>query len=505
VDLARRYARTHGPFTTEELADRYALGRATAHTLLKELSAAGRLLEGEFRPGGSGREWCDPDILQSVRRRSLAKLRRQVEPVEPQVFVRLLTSWQGLLRKRSGLDALLDAIENLQGMPMAASIFESEILAARVDGYSPSDLDALCAAGEVVWCGIESVGERDGRLALYLTDHLPRLRLLPKDVEAAGIERAILDHLEREGASFFAALHRAAGDGYPAETVDALWNLVWKGLITNDTFHAVRAFTRAPERRPRKTGSRAFRTRRVSPPSAEGRWSLVAQRIGKPVSPTEWSTSVAQQLLSRYGVLTREVAGAEGIFGGFSAVYDVLKALEDAGRIRRGYFVGGVGATQFALPAALELMRSLRDDPDDPEVVLLAATDPANPFGTMLKWPDMGAEGAGRGATRTVGAHVILVNGHLAAYISKGGRQMLAWLPEDEPQRSAIARPLARQLAAMARLGGLIIAEVSGIPAGDHLLAPFLVEAGFNPSAMGFMMRREPAAPKPELERKARA
>ncbi|CAN5790458.1 ATP-dependent helicase [soil metagenome] len=511
LDLARRYARTHGPFTTEDFAHRYALGRATAQTLLKGLSGAGRLLEGEFRPGGSGREWCDPDILQSVRRRSLARLRRQVEPVEPQVFVRLLTSWQGLLRKRSGLDALLDAIENLQGAPMAASIFESEILAARVEGYSPADLDALCAAGEVVWCGVEPVGDRDGRLALYLTDHLPRLRTLPRVVETTDIERAILDHLGREGASFFAALHQAAGNGYPAETVDALWNLVWKGLITNDTFHAVRAFTQAPQRRPRKSAGRRFRTRRVSPPSAEGRWSLLAQRIGTPVSPTEWSTSTAQQLLSRYGVLTREVAGAEGIYGGFSAVYDVLKALEDAGRVRRGYFVGGVGATQFALPAALELMRSLRDEPDDPEVVLLAATDPANPFGTMLKWPNTGlpavasakAAVATRGATRTVGAQVVLVNGYLAAYISRGGRQILAWLPEDEPQRSAIGPPLAGQLAAMARLGGLIIAEVSGVATADHPLAPYLVEAGFNPSAMGFMMRRgigPLVAPKPEAK-----
>ncbi|MDQ3417799.1 MAG: DEAD/DEAH box helicase [Acidobacteriota bacterium] len=486
LDLVRRYARTHGPFTTEEFAGRYALGRAAAQALLKELSAAGRLLEGEFRPGGSGREWSDPDILQSVRRRSLAKLRRQVEPVEPQVFVRLLTSWQGLLRRRAGLDALLDVIEDLQGAPLAASIFETEILAARVEGYSPADLDALCAAGEVVWCGIESVGERDGRLALYLTDHLPRLRMVPKEVGVTDPEPALLDHLEREGASFFGALHRAAGDGYPAETVDALWNLVWKGLVTNDTFHAVRAFTRGPERRQRKPGARSFRTRRVSPPSAEGRWSLVAQRVGTPVSPTEWSTSVAQQLLSRYGVLTREVAGAEGIYGGFSAVYDVLKALEDAGRVRRGYFVGGVGATQFALPAALELMRSLREEPEDPEVVVLAATDPANPFGTMLKWRDS----AGRGATRTVGAQVILVNGHLAGYISRGGRQILAWLPEDEPQRSAIGRPLARQLATMARSGGLIIAEVGGVAAADHPLAPFLVDAGFHPSAMGFMMRR---------------
>jgi ATP-dependent Lhr-like helicase len=499
LDLARRYARTHGPFVTEEFADRYALGRAIAQALLKQLSAAGRLLEGEFRPGGSGREWCDPDILQSVRRRSLAKLRRQVEPVEPPVLVRLLTAWQGLTRRRAGLDSLLDAIEHLQGAPLPASVFESEILSARVDGYTPADLDALCAAGEVVWCGIEPIGERDGRLALYLTDHLARLRRIPKEVDLTEHERRILDHLAGEGASFFSAVHQATGGGYPGETVDALWDLVWKGLITNDTFHALRAFTVPPERRKRKAAVRSFRTRRVAPPSAEGRWSLVSQRIGAPASPTEWSAAVAQQLLSRYGVLTREVAAAEGIYGGFSAVYDVLKALEDAGRIRRGYFVSGVAATQFALPAALELLRSLRETPEEPEVVVLSATDPANPFGTMLKWtrtpadrsaPATATEASGRGPTRTAGAQVILVNGYLAAYLSRGARQLLAYVPEDEPQRSAIGRPLARQLAAIARSSGLLIAEINGEPTANHPLAPFLQEAGFRPSAMGFLLPR---------------
>jgi ATP-dependent Lhr-like helicase len=575
LELARRYARTHGPFTTEDFAGRYGLGPAAAQGLLKELSAGGRLLEGEFRPGGSGREWCDPDILQAVRRRSLAKLRREVEPVEPPVFVRLLTTWQGLLRKRSGLDALLDAIEHLQGVPMAASVFESEILSARVEGYNSADLDALCAAGEVVWCGVEPLGERDGRLAIYLTDQLSRLRLPRTDDQVTGRARAILEHLAREGASFFTALHQAAGGGYPAETVDALWDLVWKGLVTNDTFHALRAFTRPPERRQRKPSATRFRTRRVAPPAAEGRWSLVTKSSAsgfrlsasgrdpqagsrkpeagsrnpeagsrKPgaVTPTEWSTSVAQQLLSRYGVLTREVAASEGIYGGFSAVYDVLKALEDAGRIRRGYFVGGVGATQFALPAALELMRSLREMPDEPEVVVLAATDPANPFGTMLKWPDPGhgstqdsshgstrdsshgstrnntghhstrnstespAVGPARGPTRTVGAQVILINGTLAAYLSRGARQVLVYLPEDEPQRSTIGRALSARLAAMARTGGLMIGEVNGVPTAAHPIAPYLAEAGFSPSAMGFMMRRpvvakaEPATPKPEAK-----
>ncbi|HXG55815.1 MAG TPA: DEAD/DEAH box helicase [Vicinamibacterales bacterium] len=522
TDVARRYARTHGPFTTDEFAGRYALGRSTAAALLKEVASSGTLMEGEFRPGGSGREWCDPDILQSIRRRSLARLRKQVEPVEAQVFVRLLTSWQGLIRKRPGLDALLDAIEHLQGAPLPATVFESEILGARVLDYNPADLDALCAAGEVVWCGVEPIGDRDGRLALYLTDHLPRLRPLPPATELSGRERPIVDHFEAGGASFFGALHDAAGGGFPGDTVEALWNLVWKGLITNDTFHALRAFTRPPERRGRKArpAGRSFRSRRVSPPSAEGRWSLIAERIGTPASPTEWSTAVAQQLLSRYGVLTREVAGAEGIFGGFSAVYDVLKAMEDAGRIRRGYFVAGVGATQFALPAALELMRTLRDMPEEPETVVLSVTDPANPFGTMMKWPvTPDGEPGGRGATRTVGAQVVIVNGTLAAYIPRGGRQILAYLPEHEPARSTIARPLAERLASMARgedgRGGLLVADINGMPAAGHALAPYLIEAGLYPSAMGFMARRAieprtqghkdpktegPVAPKPKAE-----
>ena len=208
------------------------------------------------------------------------------------------------------------------------------------------------------------------------------------------------------------------------------------------------------------------------------------------VTATEWSTSMAQQLLSRYGVLTREVAAAEGISGGFSAVYDVLKAMEDAGRVRRGYFVGGVGATQFALPAALDLLRSLREPPDDPEVVLLAATDPANPYGTILGWPS-GSEGAdaGRAPTRSVGSLVILVNGALSAYISRGARQLQVFLPEDEPARSSSARALARRLSGL----GLLIAEINGVAASQHPLAPFLIEAGFSPSAMGFHVRRAPA------------
>ena len=499
-DLARRYARTHGPFTTHGFSDRYGLGRATAEMLLKELSSSGRLLEGEFRPGGSGREWCDSDVLQSVRRRSLAKLRREVEPVDPPVLGRLITTWQGAVRRRGGLDALLDAIENLQGAPLPASIFETEILAARIEEYNPADLDGLTAGGEIVWCGVEPIGERDGRIALYLTDHFARLRRPTEQPDLNAREKTLLQHLTVHGASFFADLHQAAGGGYPAETVAALWDLVWKGLLTNDTFHALRAFTRPPQRARRRASGvvrgRAFRSRRLAPPSAEGRWSLVASRATSTVSPTEWSTSTAQQLLSRYGVLTRDVAAAEAIAGGFSAVYDVLKAMEDAGRIRRGYFVGGVGATQFALPAALDLLRSLREPPDDPEVVLLAATDPANPYGSVLSWPGDSTDG-GRRTTRTVGSLVILVNGALGAYISRGARQVQVFLPEDEPARSTVARAVAERLASLARDSGLLIAEINGQPAPEHPIAPSLVNAGFAPSAMGFMMRKTPLSAVP--------
>ena len=274
----------------------------------------------------------------------------------------------------------------MQGAPLIASILETEILPARVEGYQPSDLDALTTAGEVVWGGLEPLGEHDGRLALYLTDHVG------KAAAAARAERASRTGARRSssisssnGASFFAALHEAAGGGYPGDTVDAIWTLVWAGAITNDSLHAVRAFTRPAERQSRKARRRsqdAPAAPQVQEPAhgaADRRGPLVADDRRAPerrCRATESATALAQQLLARYGVLTREVAAAEGIAGGFSAVYDVLKALEDAGRIRRGYFASGVGATQFALPAALDLLRSLKDMPDEPEVVVLAATDP---------------------------------------------------------------------------------------------------------------------------------
>ena len=499
-DLVHRYARTHGPFTTAELARRYGMAPAAVEAALKRLVALGKLIEGEFRPGGKGREWCDAGVLRALRRRSLARVRHEVEPVEPATLGRLITTWQGVTRRRSGLDALLDVVENLQGAAVPASILESEILPARLDGYNPADLDALAAAGEVVWCGVESLGERDGRIALYLTDHLQRLWRPPTDLGPLGrLDARIVEHLRTHGASFFAPLHAGIGGGFEGDTVHALWNLVWNGVITNDTFHALRAFTARVERHDRRArrARRAFRSRRATPPSGEGRWSLTTARMAGVASATEWSAAVAQQLLARYGVVTRESVAAEWVPGGFSVVYDVLKALEAAGRIRRGYFASGVGAAQFGLPAALEQLRALRDDPERPEVVHLAATDPANPYGAILKWPALDV-GAGRGPSRTVGAIVILVNGACAAYVARGGRMLSVYLPDDEPQRSLVARAVAEELAALALSGhhrGLLVTEINGQPAGAHALAPYLVESGFAGSALGFTVARRTVAP----------
>jgi ATP-dependent Lhr-like helicase len=539
-DLALRYARTHAPFTAPDFGSRYGLGVPAAEAVLMRLAAEGRLVEGEFRPGGTRREWTDAGVLSMLRRRSLAKLRHEVEPVDQAVLGRFATTWQGIVKRRNGADALLDAIEQLQGAPLPASILETEILPARIDIYDPADLDAVTAAGEVAWVGVEPLGDRDGRVALYLADHLPRLLPPTQDVRRPGPldsaregskktrptddahdrsdrEIAILDTLRDRGASFFGPLHEAVGSGYPGETVEALWNLVWQGLITNDTFHALRAFTRsrAPRRRikGRQPQLASFRSRRLAPPSAEGRWTLVS-RGPESLTPnfTKWAAALTQQLLARHGVVTREAVAADGVAGGFGIVYPVLKGLEENGRIRRGYFVAGLGATQFAMPGALDLLRSLRDAPDDPEIAVLAATDPANPYGAALSWPKKKPQStqnaqsespspdsavsavfsgeAGRGPTRSVGATVILVNGALAAYLPRGDRQLTTFLPDAEPDRSKVGRAIARVLIERARTGGdsprgMLIEEIDGAPPPSHPITPLLTDAGFVAGAMG--------------------
>jgi ATP-dependent Lhr-like helicase len=597
LELVRRYARTHGPFTLREPAERFALDPAVIEDALRQLVHEGRILEGGFRPGGLHREWCDAEILRQIRRKSLAKLRREVEPVEQHTLARFLTHWQGLLAPRRGghvhLDALLDTIESLQGAPIPASLLETAILPARIADYAPTGLDTLIAAGEVAWAGVEPLGERDGRIALFLADKLPLLaQQRPLAEPLTDREEKLLAVLESSGASFFDPLHEAVGGGYPGESIDALWSLVWRGLITNDSLHALRAYITRPDsaRTPRRiqTGA-AFRSRRTTPPTAQGRWALLpirttessrkmlgapglasetgdtttarsrdfvsgqdfsraestpkstgalsheemlslekrevsghdfgrAARIakstralapeGRPQSPstTESSHALALQLLNRYGVLTRESVAAENIPGGFSAVYDVLKALEESGRIRRGYFVAGLGATQFALPAAIDLLRQLRTEPppEKPEFVQLAATDPANPYGSVLRWPDLpvaaeDSETAPRILTRAAYAEVILRNGQLVAWLRRNNPNLLVFLPAEEPERSHVAAGLAHFICARGQEKmrgsshqGVLITTINGQPVAAHPMARFLMDAGFYSGPLGMHLRRIP-------------
>ena len=531
VEITRRYARTHGPFTTADIAHRYALSNAAVETVLERLGGTGRVVEGGFRSGGLAREWIDADVLRTIRRKSLAKLRREVEPVEQRTLARLITRWQGVLQPRRGLDALLDAIENLQGAPLPASLLESEILPARIAGYRPSDLDTLVAAGEVVWAGLDPLGEHDGRTGLYLADRLPLLwppdRIFGAPLKSAAPEtpltdreQHILDFLRRNGASFFQPLHDGIGGGFPGETIDALWSLVWRGLISNDTLHALRAWCEKPAgARParRVHNQPAFRSRRTTPPSAQGRWSLneVAFDVERAMSArlTAWSHAVAQQLLTRYGIVLRETAHAENLPGGFSAIYDVLKALEESGRVRRGYFAADLGGTQFAMPAAVDLLRSLRSEAQQEkhEVVILAATDPANPYGALLRWPAPPEEGSS--LTRSTGARVVLIDGMLTAYQRRGNPAMQLLLPNDDPTRSQFARALAGFLVAQVQRergeagherSGLVISTINGVPVGAHPFSRFLLDAGFHAAPRGFIVRRglplPPASPESEFE-----
>ncbi|MGA3293517.1 MAG: crosslink repair DNA glycosylase YcaQ family protein [Candidatus Acidiferrales bacterium] len=517
-DIVRRYARTHGPFTTADVAARYGLPPNVIEPALRGLHAQGHLLEGEFRPSGRHPEWCDPEVLQEIRRKSLAKLRREVEPVEQSTFARFATRWQGVLVPRRGLDALLDSIEMLQGAAVPASELERDILPARIKDYQPADLDTLMAGGEVVWVGVERTGKRDGRVALYVARSLPLL-LPPLESRAGGAapsERAqqVIGFLERQGASFFANIHDACGRGYPGETFEALWELVWSGRVTNDTFHPIRHWIRPRETKRHRAsfseeqpGSPGFlrRIRSGNSAGALGRWSLIQNRVPPTLNATQWSANIAQQLLARHGIVMRETAIAENIPGGYGTVYPALKVMEESGWIRRGMFVAGMGAAQFGSPAAVDMLRGLRANASPPDVVYLVAADPANPFGALLPWSRWEAESAEPAArhamARVSGAGVILINGTLAAFLRRRNPSLRVFLPDAQPERSAFARYLAKKLAELAirrqtNRSGLLIGKINDAPAREHLLAPYLQEAGFVDTALGFQMRRvTPIAP----------
>ncbi len=487
-DLVSRFARTHGPFRTVDVAARFALGEAAVLPALERLAERGRVVNGEFLPGGVGREWCDAAVLRRMKSRSLAALRKQIEPAAPEALARLLPAWQGIERPRRGLDGLLDAIELLQGAPLLASDLDALILPARVTDYQPSDLDELCAAGEVVWRGVESVGPTDGRVAVYLADNVPLLASRPAAVDDELAER-VRELLAGRGAVFFEEIAREIG-GFRNDVVEALWQLVWAGHVTNDTLAPLRSRQRGETLSRKRRERRGFRSRRrAAAPGTEGRWSLVDYG-GDERSATERQMALTEQLVRRYGVLLRSAVNREVVEGGFAALYPVLRAMEEAGRVRRGYFVAGMGGAQFAAPGADELLRRKprSDDAAGDGVVVLAASDPANAYGALLKWPAARTEGVS--LQRGAGALVFLLDGRLLGYLGRTGRQLLTFAPDDPADDAAWRDTLARALAKRARRGSpVLVANIDGDPAGASPLAADLARQGFVPTSRGLLHR----------------
>ncbi|HUA29823.1 MAG TPA: DEAD/DEAH box helicase [Streptosporangiaceae bacterium] len=546
-DLVARYARTHGPFAAAAVARRYGLGVAVVTEALRRLGADGRVAEGEFSPGGRGTEWCDTGMLRLLRRRCLAKLRREAEPVPPQVLGRFLPAWQnaarpagpdrGRARRPAGADAVYDVIEQLAGTALPASALETLVLPGRAPGYSPAALDELTAAGEVVWTGAGGLPGGDGWLVLAPADTAPLLFPEPAEITMTPLHEAVLAALAGGGALFFRTLaDRAATElragatdgsaGLPGGLTDqaaaaAIWDLVWAGWLTNDTLAPLRtvlgsgrpvadadrqATPRGPGRgRPggRRPGlGRAALPTRSGPPTVSGRWSVLA-----PAEPdrTRRLHALAGALLDRHGVLIRGAAAAERVPGGFGALYPVLRAMEEAGQCRRGYFVEGLGAAQFALPGAVDRMRAMAGPVPDTDlvpaavprsaagpapgaVVVLAAADPANAYGAALPWPARPDETpGGHRPGRKAGALVVLADGELVLYVERGGKTLLSWTADE-----ALLDPAAAALAAAVRegaLGRLTVERADGAGVYDSPLARALEAAGFRPTPRGLRLR----------------
>ena len=492
--LVARYARTHGPFTASDVSHRFATPIERIIGALTALEADGRLLHGEFRPSGVGREYCDADVLRQLRRRSLAMLRREVEPVEPETYARFIQAWHGIPGERRGLDSLVEVLGQLQGAAVVASVLEGELLPARLRTYRPADLDELCTTGDVVWVGAGAIGPGDGRIRLYFADQFALLdaSLDPAEPPAGQLHDALRAHLASHGASFWNQLRSAASDATDTELLAALWDLVWAGEVTNDSLAALRAVlaggkssrtSTAPRGRPRPG-----RLTRIGPPAGAGRWSLVAPQRAPSPSPTQAAHAAALQLLERYGVVTREAVLAEGVKGGYSATYGVLKVLEERGQVRRGYFVAGLGAAQFALPGAVDRLRSARGVPDPtlhpeltPAPVILAATDPAQPYGAALEWP----ESPGR-PSRTAGAVVVSRSGVPLAWFDRRSSHLVTF-------PASVDGSWAEALATLVKDGrqrSIEVRKVNGAPIdrkGTEAVA--LLGAGFADGYRGFVLR----------------
>ncbi|MEU7634125.1 ATP-dependent helicase [Nocardia sp. NPDC049220] len=592
-DLVGRYARTHGPFDTAAVAARFGLGTAVAATALHRLATEKRVVEGEFSPAATGSEWCDAQVLRRLRRRSLAAARHEVEPVSTAALARFLASWQHVdTSELRGVDGVAAVVEQLAGVPIPASAWESLVLPARVRDYSPAMLDELMATGEVIWSGHGAITAKDGWIALHLTDHAPFTLAPPDEIDFSDTHRRLLAALgaalvpwtppptgdphrapvqldemrsgdatdrrapgtrdsaisgrspndgapERKpdgrrspseydatatrldalagdaphlvpvpqggGAFFFRQLSDATGLLDDTAIAAALWDLVWAGVVSGDTFAPVRALLsgttrtttahRTPRRAPR---GRAYLPRpsmptRSGPPAVAGRWSLLPERVS---DNTVRAHATADLLLERYGVLTRGSVQNEGVAGGFALMYRVLTEFEDRGRCRRGYFVDSLGGAQFSTTDVVDRLRSFDAERARPEsrppsgaVLALAACDPANPYGAALAWPKGDVEGGHRPG-RKAGALVVLVDGDLVLYLERGGKTLLTFTENPDARRRA-AQALA-DLVHRRRVDALVIDRVNGDTVHGNTFAGFLLEAGFSATPRGLRLRSRP-------------
>jgi ATP-dependent Lhr-like helicase len=512
-DLLSRYARSRGPFAAWRAAERFGLGTAVVTGVLDRLTSEGRLVRGELSPlghdpRGAGMEYCDAAVLRRLRRASLARLRAEVEPVEPAALGRFLPSWHGIgarVRSAPTAEDVLSVVEQLAGAPLPASAVESLILPSRLPGYSPALLDELTTAGEVTWCGCGSLAGGDGWLALAPTDVADLL--LPEiedSVPSSPLHEAIVSTLDG-GALFFRQLvervspliEAAPNDG---EVVAALWDLVWAGLVTGDTLGPLRAQVsgKGATHKPRRSAPRGRYARmrasrpaipsRTGPPTVAGRWALTPAR--EP-DPTRRAHARTEAFLERHGVLTRGALETERITGGFSGIYKVLRGMEDAGHVVRGYVVEGLGAAQFAAKGAVDRLRALSDTGSPREsgstgAVVLAAADPAQPYGAALSWPAATGDTKHRPA-RKAGALAVLVDGVPALYVERGGRSLLTFTEEQEPLRAA-----ARALSTAVRegwLGQLAVQRADGEHALGSDMSEILQEAGFRATPKGLRLR----------------
>lgn len=503
-DLIGRYARTHGPFTTAEVAARFGLGLRVTADVLGRMAVDGRLVRGEFVDDLPGDQWCDTEVLRILRRRSLAALRAQVEPVSTAAYGRFLPAWQHVGSTHSaGIDGLAAVIEQLAGVPIPASAVESLVFGQRVRDYQPAMLDELLASGEVMWSGAGQIGSGDGWVTFHLAETAPLTLPVPAEIEFTDTHRAIMETLGHGGAYFFRQL---TDDAAESELKTALWELIWAGWVTGDTFAPVRALLSGP----RRSGTPAHRQRqrpprlsrysvarphaRAADPMVSGRWSALP---GAEPDSTVRAHFQAELLLNRHGVLTKGAAAAEGVPGGFATLYKVLSAFEDAGRCQRGYFVESLGGAQFAAASTVDRLRSYLDgvDPQRPEyhAVVLAATDPANPYGAALAWPDRGGDDTHRPG-RKAGALVALVDGQLVWFLERGGRTLLSFTSDADSQRAA-AGALA-ELVSTGRMPSLLVERINGVAVLDPgvdadraAVQDALTGAGFSRTPRGLRLR----------------